>query len=158
VAFRDVVLRHQDRTYRAAYRILADREEARDVTQEAFLALHRHAAAVEASGVGAWLVRVATNRSIDRVRRRKRLQAVEGDLPDGAPGPAESAATGEERVRVLEALATLPKRQREVLTLRVMEQMTFPEIRRSLGISEGAAKVHFKRGLAALRDRMRRST
>jgi len=156
VSFRTLVAVHKDRTFRAALRVLANRDEALDVTQEAFLALHRHAGRVPDDAVGPWLVRVATNRSIDRVRRRKRARTtpLSGEVPAPDDRPAESAARAEEHARVRAALAKLPERQRQVLAMRVMEQRTFVELSRALGISEGAAKVHFRRGLAALRARL----
>jgi len=154
--FPAIVAAHQERVFHTALRILANREEARDVTQEAFLELHRHAAALREDKVGAWLARVVTNRSLDRVRRRKRLAFV--PLPASAPGdeagPAAVSERAEEGRRVRAALAELPRRQREVLTARVLEQHSFVEIARLLAISEGAAKVHFRRGLAALRRRL----
>ncbi len=152
MSFRALVAQHQTRTFRAAFRILANRDEALDVTQEAFLALHQNAAAVPGDAVAPWLVRVATNRSLDRVRRRKRLATTE--LRDiTAPDRASDAAErNENKERVLAALAKLPERQRQVLAMRVMEQMTFVELSCALDISEGAAKVHFRRGLKALRD------
>lgn len=156
--FRLVVQRHQQSTYRAAYRILADREEALDVAQDAFLALHRQGRAVAVERAGGWLYRVATNRALDRVRRRGRVRPL--DVEPVAPpddGPAEAAARAEEGVRALAELARLPERQRQVLAMRVLEASSFPAIADALGISEGAAKVHFRRGLQSLRRRLVRS-
>ncbi len=155
--FQVLVQQHQERTYRAALRVLRDHDEALEVTQEAFLALHRRGGDVAAAALGAWLARVATHAALDRVRRRGRVVAVERPPEPLAPEPAPAARaeTAERRARVLAALAALPERQRQVLTLRVFDQLTFPALAAALDISEGAAKVHFRRGLRALASRLR---
>ncbi|MCA8923466.1 MAG: hypothetical protein KDD82_16740, partial [Planctomycetes bacterium] len=63
------VERHQQRTYRAAFRVLGERAEALDVTQEALLALYRRGAGLPEARVEGWLVRAATCRALDRLRR-----------------------------------------------------------------------------------------
>lgn len=146
--------RFQEPTFRAAYRVLGDREEALDATQEAFLALHARLDSVPSEVTGAWLVRVVTHRALDRVRRRGRVSfdPLAGETETAStPAPAAAAAQAEERQRVVEALARLPERQREVVTLRLLQQETFVDLAAALGISQGAAKVHFRRGLRALR-------
>lgn len=154
--FRLVVQAHQRRTFAAAYRVVGNREEALDVAQEAFLALYEHRDSVREESQGAWLKRVATNRALDRLRRsRKQRPLADPEArPAAEPGPAERLARREEHALVLDALAHLSDRQREVLTMRVWDAMSFPEIRTALRISEGAAKVHFRRGLQALRRRL----
>lgn len=152
--FRMIVNAHQHSAYAAAFRVLGNHHDAWDVAQDTFLALYERAAQVDGERVAGWLVRVATNRAIDRVRRLSRMRLV-SDTPDKpeqqAPGPLTIASADEERSSVHEALARLPIRQREVVTLRMLQQMTFPELSGLLGISEGAAKVHFRRGILALR-------
>lgn len=156
---REAVRRHHARTYRAALRIVGQRDEALDVVQDCFLALHAEGEAVPADRVGPWLVRVAVHRAIDLVRRRAhpagRPVPLGGLEPPGsAPGPGEPAERADERERLARALGRLPERQREVVALRVVEELTFVELSALLGISEGAAKVHFRRGLAALRTHL----
>ncbi|HBP17522.1 MAG TPA: hypothetical protein DEA08_07005 [Planctomycetes bacterium] len=154
--FAALVARHQARVYQAAYRVLLERHEALDVTQEAFLALHARGDEVEPSRAGAWLATVATRRALDRLRRRALAERAPARLPepDFGESAARSAAQAEEEARALRALAQLPPRQREVLTLRLLEGLTFPALAGALGISEGAAKTHFQRGVRALRQRL----
>lgn len=155
---RRLAARHRERTYRAAYRVLAEREAALDATQDAFVALAERGAGVPDAQAGAWLARVATNVALDRLRRRARERRAAPRVAAGPaaapPGPLGAAVAEEERGRVLAALGALPERQREVLALRAWEGRTFAAIARELGISEGATKVHFRRGLTALRHRL----
>ena len=74
-------------------------------------------------------------------------------LPDGAPAD-ESVLRTERRSTVLDALAELPARQREVLVLRYYLDLSEADIATTLGISRGAVKSHASRGAAALRTRL----
>ena len=155
-AFRAIVERHRATTLRAAERVLGDPVEALDVTQEAFLALHERLDQVREPDIASWLTRVATNRALDR-RRRARRERVERSVDDDvAPWsgatPATEADSRDQAARVRAALDGLAARQRQVVSMRLLEQKTFVEIARICAISEGAAKVHFTRGLQRLRD------
>ncbi len=143
-----LVERHKDRAYAAAYRILANRDEALDVLQESLLALYQRLGAVDDEWAGPWLVRVASNRAIDRWRKSRR-ESIAPVLPLRA---AESPVDDELRSQVLAALDRLSPKQREVVLLRIFEELRFSAIAANLNISEGAVKTHFRRGLAALRD------
>jgi len=147
---------HRETAFRAARRILGGDEDALDVAQEAIFELARRGGEVSAAGTRAWLVRVATNRAIDRLRRRDPLGGAERLDADSAPAPAarDAVEDAELRRRVRGALATLAPRQAEVIVLRIFEEMSFTDLAGTLGISEGAAKVHFRRALEHLRDRL----
>ncbi len=156
--FATIVKAHQGSTYAAAYRVLGNREDALEVAQDALLAFYERSSAVDAERVAGWLARVATNRAIDRARRRARVRLVPDPYDAGTVtaerGPDASVMAQEERRRLHESLARLPVRQREVVSLRILQQMTFTELSRALEISEGAAKVHFRRGILALRRKL----
>ena len=154
-AFRALAAAHGPRLLRTATRILGDRGEAEDAAQDALLVLHRHRGRVAADRVGAWLDRVVANAAIDRLRRRCPLPVAQ--VPDApAEDPAlDREAAAEERRRLRAAVAELPPRQREVVRLRLTEQRTFREIQAQLGISDGAAKTHFKRAVRTLTRRLR---
>ncbi|MDQ4051466.1 MAG: sigma-70 family RNA polymerase sigma factor, partial [Actinomycetota bacterium] len=72
--------------------------------------------------------------------------------PSPLPGADEPALDAHRRNAVLDALRTLPRRQREVLTLRYYLDLSEAEIADTLGISRGSVKAHASRGSAALRD------
>lgn len=147
---------HGEAVTRLALRLLADREAARDVAQEAFVRLHERLDEVD--DPGPWLRAVAARLALDRLRRLRREERAVSALAAG-PGrdPLEAGPEASEvRGALLDALARLPDRQREVVLLRVVEGETFPALAGALGISEGSAKTHLRRGLAALRGMLGR--
>jgi RNA polymerase sigma factor (sigma-70 family) len=95
-----------------------------------------------------WIVTVATNLSIDRLRRRRRLSAlVEEPL-------AVVDIHRSERIDLARALRRLPRRQRQVVVLRYLADWSENDVATALGVSGGAVKSHASRGLAALRQQL----
>jgi RNA polymerase sigma factor (sigma-70 family) len=128
--------------YQAGFRLLGDRAAAEDVAQEAVARCLVRWSRV-ADHALPWVVRVATNLGIDEVRRRQRHST-----------SVEVAAGSDDLDRrrdLVQALARLPKRQREVVALRYLADLDDESIARLLGISHGSVKQHAARGLAALR-------
>ena len=92
------------------------------------------------------MLRVATNLALDAAKRRRpRAVAVE-------PLDPEEAAVL--RLAMLEALQALPRRQREVLALRFLSDLSEADVAAALRISAGSVKTHTSRGLATLRQRL----
>jgi RNA polymerase sigma-70 factor (sigma-E family) len=134
--------------YKVAFRLLGDRTEAEDVAQEALARTYVRWRTVEPYAA-AWASRVASNLAIDRARRTKRLSRAE--VPDRA-GAGDAYAA--ERVDLQRALRTLPRRQRDVVTLRYLADQSEDTVAAALGVSVGSVKTHASRGLAALRARL----
>jgi RNA polymerase sigma-70 factor (ECF subfamily) len=136
-----------ERGYRAAYRLLGDREEAFDVAQESCARAYiRWDDLVHAVNVTAWVVRTSTNLAIDRWRRLRTASRHRAERPDGAADPAAA-----ERVDLHRALDALPGRQREVVVLRYVADLSQDDVAAVLGCNVGTVKTHASRGLAALR-------
>ena len=118
------------RILRFAARMLGDRAEAEDVTQEAMLRLWRVAPDWQdgAAQPATWVYRVASNLCTDRLRRRRKTLDEMPDLPDMSLSQhAQMMQTA--RVQALEsALARLPERQRQAVILRHLEGLSNPEI------------------------------
>ena len=132
------------RAYGVGYVVLGDRAEAEDIAQEALARAFVRWDRVSGFA-GPWVVRVAGNLAIDRVRRSRR----------SAPAAAsEMAGPNELRVDLQAALVRLPKRQRECVVLRHLADLPEAEVARVLGCSTGTVKTHTSRGLAALRVAM----
>lgn len=133
--------------YRVAFAVVGDRTEGEDIAQEALArAMVRwdHLTGHEE----AWVVRVASNLALDRVRASRRRHR--GAHPDASvDGPSG------ERVDLQRALAALSKRQREVVVLRFLGGLTEDQVAGALGCSVGTVKQHSSRGIAALRRHMR---
>jgi RNA polymerase sigma-70 factor (sigma-E family) len=130
--------------YTVAFRIVGDRPEAEDIAQEALARASLRWARLHEHPEG-WVSRVASNLAIDRYRRRRR----ERRLPTGPLGVVDDRVS--ERADLVTALRRLPRRQREVVVLRYLADVSEADVAAALGCSAGAVKTHASRGLAALR-------
>ena len=130
------------RAYGVAFVVVGDREDARDIAQETLARLHVNWAKVSEFAVP-WVVKVAGNLALDRVRRRKRTRA----LPPGEPVPGPDP----NRIDLQRALLALPRRHRDVVILRYIADLPEAEVAQALGCSVGTVKTHASRGLGALR-------
>jgi len=160
-ALRAIVERYQDRIFSLIYGIVRDRHEVEDVAQEVFLKVYTRIQAFdERSKFYTWLYRVAANAAKDHVKKRSRRPAValEEDNVLSATGtsPVRHAAAAETRRLVREAIAALPLRYREVLTLRELEGLSYNEIAGVLQISIGTVESRLHRARAKLKRRMER--
>jgi len=100
-----------------------------------------------------YLYRIAHNRGLSHVARRRVAAAELPPVADGAPGPEARVAGRQEVDRLFAALRTLPVPQRQVLTL-ALDGMTLAEAGECLGISAETAAVRLTRARAALRERL----
>lgn len=150
------------KAFGVAFRVLGDRAEAEDVSQEAMLRLWKAAPDWVQAGSGqpeqgakvsTWLYRVVMNLSID-VKRRRRGGAVDLDaIPepeDGARSAAEELQDGARMDALQAALLQLPERQRQAVVLRHIEELANPEIAEILGVSTDAVESLTARGKRAL--------
>lgn len=136
--------------HRVAYRLLGDRGEAEEVTQEALVRAYLRWRRI-APYAEPWVARVATNLALDQHRRRDR-QRRHAERTGPAPGTADDPVGGlVSRLDLVEGLRRLPKRQREVVALRYLADVSEAETARLLGCAPGTVKQHAHRGLAALR-------
>jgi len=136
-----IVDRHADRVYRVAFRILGSAPDAEDVSQDVFLEAFRlHLAGPVQSWEGL-LVRLATLRSLDRLRRPRPAAALrEGDRVSHIEPCDEMAAT-ELRQWLRNAVANLPDRQAAVFVMFHLERFTRGEIAATLGVSADAVST-----------------
>ncbi len=131
--------------YRVAYRLLGSREDAADCAQEACArACTRWDELARSGSPVPWVVRVSGNLAIDRWRRDRRTAPTD-------PGRADASGLDAERVDLWRALEGLSRRQREVVVLRYLADVSEAETAVLLGCSIGSVKTHASRGLAALR-------
>ena len=133
--------------YRIAFRLLGHRDEAEEVAQEtlarAYASWRRVAGYDEP-----WVARVATNLAID-VWRKRRPTAHLAD--DDVLVPGDLASRVLERHGLVESLRRLPRRQREVVVLRYLADMSEAQVAELLGTSVGSVKQHCHRALSRLR-------
>jgi len=131
-----------ERIHAHAYRLLGNRQDAEDVTQETFLRAFRSIGELrDETRVGPWLFSIASHLCLDQLRRRKLLSWLpwrwETDEPFPSPdrGPAERA---EEKDLIRQALAKLPPKDALCLTLRTVEGFSTFEVAQIIGCSEAA--------------------
>jgi len=156
-ASRIVVDRYLGSIHRFAFRLLGDRAEAEDVTQEAFFRLWRQAPRWEPRArVGTWLYRVARNLCVDRLRARKTRQDA---APPEPPEPAPNGAALLERRQLSEsvqaAIAQLPERQRSALTLVHFEGLGNIEAAKIMDVTVEALESLLARARRQLRKRLK---
>ncbi len=142
--------------YGYVHAILADRAEAEDVVQEVFLrALARSRGWFGLRNPAAYLYRAARNEALSRLRKRtvRTRAAVELTYSVEVLGPLEnSLESAEEAARVNAALLALPVEQREVVVLKVYQNMTFKEIARVTGASQNTAASRYRYALGKLKE------
>lgn len=149
-AFEEIVGRHEQRVYNLSLRMLGRPEDARDATQETFLAALRKLPSFRGdSALSTWLHRVAVNACYDILRRRKR-RAEEGLPEDPGAAPGDVADSSSEAVDVQRALAEVPEEFRAVLVLHDVQDLPFEEIAGILGVPIGTVKSRLHRGRVGL--------
>ena len=162
-ALDELVVRYQDRVFNMAYRILGNREDALDTSQEIFITvfrtLHRFE---ERARFSTWLYRVTVNRCRDELRRRatrkharpRSLDAARAAHEEngGQADPPQMAIAGEASARIQAAIDGLPDDTREVMVLRDVEDCSYEEIAEILAIPVGTVRSRLHRARSLMRD------
>ncbi|NIZ14707.1 RNA polymerase sigma factor [Phaeobacter sp. HF9A] len=154
-AARELTRRLAPRVLGVATRVLGNRAEAEDVTQDAMLRLWKIAPDWRSgeAQVSTWLYRVTMNLCID-VKRKARGGHVDLDAvpepPDPAAGAAETLQESARQDALQQALMTLPERQRQAVILRHIEELTNPEIAGIMEITVEAVESLTARGKRSL--------
>jgi len=171
-AFRALVEQYQRRVFSIAFGIVRNQDDAMDVTQDAFVKVHKHLPNFKGtSSFYTWLYRIVVNLCIDRKRRAKR--AINVDYNDAIghaerphqsgptlasvsiAGPAKELARKELREKMQRALDRLSDDHRQVLLLREVEGLAYEEIADALDIAKGTvmsrlfhARTNFKNAIS----------
>ncbi|MGC4110021.1 MAG: ECF RNA polymerase sigma factor SigK [Nocardioides sp.] len=147
------------RAYGLAVRVLRDRAQAEEVTQEAYLDCWRHAARFDPAKGSAlsWLLTVVHRKAVDRVRSaeastRRDTAYGQRDIPVAHDETAEAATASLEATRVRSALASLTLKQREAVQLAFLGGYTHTEVAAMLDLPIGTAKTRIRDGLIRMRD------
>jgi len=144
--FEDEFDRLFGRAFSVARRLTGDTVTAEDVAAEALIRTYVHWARVRRFEYpDAWVARVATNLAIKSMRR--------GGVPAATVTADHSDATAL-RLALVDALAHLPRRQREAVALRYLADLSIDEVAHTLGVSAGTVKQSVHRALRTLRDRV----
>lgn len=150
-AYRGLVEKYQNRVYGMVYGMLRNREDARDITQEAFVKAFRNLEGfrLEASFY-TWLYRIAMNLAIDFTRKRKRRESAgfdegiaardeDGGISEIHHGDSPRKALERKQLfqQIMTAMDTLPEDQKQVILLRELEGLSYKEISEVMDIPEG---------------------
>src|SRR5712672_4772422 len=169
-AFEELVRRYDRNVFRIAQHITQNREDAEDVVQEAFLKAYGNLAQFqEQSKFYTWLVRIAVNEALMKLRRRKPERTVSLDeevkteddsLPrevaDWSPNPEQMYNQAELRDILTRTIQGLPEGFRTVFVLRDKEGLSTEETAEALGLSIPAVKSRLLRARLQLRERLNR--
>lgn len=162
-AFETLIERYKQRAYRLAFDFTRDREEAKDLSQEAFLRAFTHVQRFDRqSSFYTWFYRILLNTCIDHHRRSKKLAwepfeegteiTGEGDSIAGTSSlPDREAMARELSQRIDAALASLPTKQRTAFILKNHQGLSIREIAQIMKAAEGTVKTHLHRAVTALR-------
>lgn len=169
-AFEQLVLTYQTPIYNLCLRMTGNPEDAADMTQESFLKAWRSLEGFHfESAFSTWLYRLASNTCLDflrSVKRRKQfsltMEDADGetqllDLPDPAPTPEASLLSAEESALLAAAMRQLDPEQQRILTLRVVNDLSYTEIAAVLDIKEGTVKSRLARARENLRKKLLQS-
>jgi RNA polymerase sigma-70 factor, ECF subfamily len=158
--------RHSRLLFGLILRIVRNRAEAEEILQEAFVRIWKRAETYDAR-LGEplpWIVRLARNFAIDRLRARRSHAAIDTPAPDGhfaeavaAPdiqSPEVVVADAERRQAVTDALAALPAEQRQLIEAAFFEGYTHSELALRFGLPLGTVKTRIRTGMIAMRQRL----
>ena len=165
-AFEVLVDRYKQKAYRIAFDFTRDREEAKDLSQEAFLQAFSHLKGFDRrASFYTWFYRILVNLCLDYRRRKAKIgwesldeKTEKGDgfekIPNPGPLPEEQAMRQQISRRIGAALETLPPKQRTVFLLKNHQGLSISEIAAVMKAAEGTIKVHLHRAVIALRQRL----
>jgi len=165
LSFNRLVLKWEKTVYNVALRMLQDREDAAEATQEVFMlafkSIHRFRRNARFS---TWLYRITINRCVTRAKRRPPGIHLSIDERSAALGPLEQLTVtepqagdllrSEQRRRVLNALSHLQAEQQAVIELKFFQELTFEEIAEVLDIPLSTIKSRLYTGLEMLKSRL----
>lgn len=147
--FRVLMQTYQEPLYRHVRRLVYDHDDANDVIQNTFVKVFRNIERFEGkSKLFTWLYRIATNEAITFLNNRNRKETMTIDDPNNAHLAnqlrADTFFDGDEiQLKLVQAIATLPDKQRAVFNLRYYEEMPYEEMSAVLETSVGALKASY---------------
>jgi RNA polymerase sigma factor (sigma-70 family) len=171
-AFRRLRVKYHDPIFKLINRMIRNREEVEDLIQEAFIKAFTSLASFnEEYAFSTWLYKIATNNSIDYIRKRKLqtfsidkpIESEESDysfeLPDTEPEPDQELIAAQRKKMLDDAMNSLPPKYRQVILMRHVDEKEYQEIAKILKLPLGTVKAHIFRAremlYKQLRDKMR---
>ena len=167
-AFEQLFNRYQKRIFNFILRMLQNREDSAELTQDTFVKAYRSLAKLKSDvAFSSWLHQIAINLVRDKLRKHKlKTDSIDApeetedgtvysiDIPDVTANPREVTVKSELQVRIKNAIASLPAQYREVIILYHIEDIDIPEISRILKIPNGTIKSRLSRAREMLKSKL----
>jgi RNA polymerase sigma-70 factor, ECF subfamily len=166
-AFAEIVELYKDKVYQLCFRMLGNPHEAEDIAQEAFIRAYINIHSYDSSKkFSTWLYRIATNLSIDRIRKKKPDYYLDAEVAGGEgltlySQVAADVALPEDEVQyvelqeiIQEEILKLPDKYRSVIVLKYIEELSLKEISEILDLPINTVKTRIHRGREALRKQL----
>jgi len=154
-AFGTIVTRYMRRAYLAAVALVGNREDAMDISQEAFVKAYRAIGRFDLERpFYPWFLRILRNQCFDWMRKRRARPAGDliKELPDGRMNPEVLARRNEIKEQVWTAVRRLSERDREIIVLRHFQHFSYAEIAETLGIPQGTVMSRLFTARSRLRE------
>ncbi|MCM3598832.1 RNA polymerase sigma factor SigW [Metabacillus idriensis] len=167
-AFAEIVDIYKDKIYQLCYRMLGNSHEAEDIAQEAFIRAYVNINSYDMDKkFSTWLYRIATNLTIDRIRKKKPDYYLDAEVT-GTEGltmysqvaadvalPEDQVETMELQQMIQKEILKLPDKYRSVIVLKYIDELSLIEISEILDMPIGTVKTRIHRGREALRKQLR---
>lgn len=163
-AFEELVLRYEKKIYNYCYRMTNNEQDAEDLTQEVFIKVYKNLKSFKGnSHFSTWVYRIAHNICIDRYRRMK-ISSVslsaggfgeddkEIEIASWDRTPEDAVITREQQELLQKCITMLKPQYRSAIVLRDIQDYSYEEIARIMGIPIGTVKSHISRARSALRE------
>lgn len=172
LSFEELFARYQGMVFQLSYRLLGDKEEALDVSQEVFLTVYRKLKNFRGeSSLKTWIYRIAINLASNRCRWWNRLRrrgtisldehlagelgrSIADTIPCHDKSPEQSLLVEEERTEIERSLLSLPIQQRIAVVMRDIDGLSYEEIAEAMSVSLGTVKSRIARGREELKRRL----
>ncbi len=167
-AYTDIVARFREQIYHFIFRMVKDKAQAEDLTQETFIKAFRALASFNSNyAFSTWLYKIAANNCIDYFRKKKLattsidtpIKAKDGELqrdfPDREQGPESELISKEQTNQIQSAIDSLPPKYKQAIMLRHSQDKSYEEISKELDIPLGTVKVRIFRAREMLKARMK---
>jgi RNA polymerase sigma-70 factor (ECF subfamily) len=153
-AFEPLVRRYGPLAYGFALSMVRDPEEAKDLSQEAFLRVFRNMHKFDKSRpFYPWFLTILRNLCLSHLRRRRPTVALE-DVPPAKQGSNRNGLSPELRIGLKQAMAALSEGDREIIILKDFQDLTYEDISRILNIPRGTVQSRLYYARRRLRDRL----
>jgi len=152
--YRTLVNRHQRQIYSVAMRMLNNRSEAEEITQDAYERLWKHIAELTEEDALPWLIRVTRNLCIDLLRKRRETVELDLDMEckDDSKTPQGAAQHGQLSRWIRDAIDGLKEPYKSLIVMADLEQQSVRDMASKMNLNENQVKVYVHRARKNLRN------